>query len=196
MCCTPTRVRDARSTLGRSCETEESSTMTSSRLIEAGGQESSYACQSGTGRDSAAFSRRFVTPLLVISTLNPMNSSLIATALVPIAHALSVSIGRTAILVSVLYLASSIAQPAAGKLAEQLGPRRVLIAGSALVLLGGTIGGVGQDPGDTDCRAGPDRNRHLSRLSGGDGDHPPPRHLGGHEPTAGPSAWRPIYRRH
>jgi MFS family permease len=82
---------------------------------------------------------------LVISTLNPMNSSLIATALVPIAHALSVSIGRTAILVSVLYLASSVAQPAAGKLAEQLGPRRVLIAGSALVLLGGIIGGVGQD---------------------------------------------------
>ena len=119
--------------------------MTSSRLIEAGGQESSYAGQSGTGRDSAAFSRRFVTPLLVISTLNPMNSSLIATALVPIAHALSVSIGRTAILVSVLYLASSVAQPAAGKLAEQLGPRRVLIAGSALVLLGGIIGGVGQD---------------------------------------------------
>jgi len=82
---------------------------------------------------------------LVISTLNPMNSSLIATALVPIAHALSVSIGRTAILVSVLYLASSVAQPAAGKLAEQLGPRRVLTAGSALVLLGGIIGGVGQD---------------------------------------------------
>ena len=119
--------------------------MTSSGRIEAGKQESSHADEAGTGRQPSAFSRRFVTPLLVISTLNPMNSSLIATALVPIAHALNVSIGRTAILVSVLYLASSIAQPAAGKLAEQLGPRRVLIAGSALVLLGGTIGGVGQD---------------------------------------------------
>jgi nicotinamidase-related amidase/MFS family permease len=96
-------------------------------------------------RRSEAFSWRFVTPLFMSCSLNPVNSSLIATALVPIAHAMSVSVGQTAVLVSALYLASSIAQPTAGKLAEELGPRRVFIAGIVLVLIGGIVGGVGQD---------------------------------------------------
>jgi MFS family permease len=96
-------------------------------------------------RQDQAFSWRFVTPLLLSATLNPINTSLIATALVPIAHALNVPVGRTAILVSALYLASSIAQPTAGKLAEPFGPRRVLMGGVLLVVLGGIVGGVGQD---------------------------------------------------
>jgi MFS family permease len=99
----------------------------------------------GVDRQDGAFSWRFVSPLYVAATLNPINSSLIATALVPIAHALNVPVGQTAILVSALYLASAIAQPAAGKLAEQFGPRRVLFAGILLVLLGGIIGGVAHD---------------------------------------------------
>jgi MFS family permease len=92
-----------------------------------------------------AFSWRFVTPLYLGSSLNPINSSVIATALVPIAHSMGVSVGKTAVLVSALYLASSIAQPTAGKLSEQLGPRRVFLAGIILVLAGGIIGGVGQN---------------------------------------------------
>jgi MFS family permease len=63
-----------------------------------------------------------VTPLVVGSALNPINSSVIATALVPIAAALQVPVGRTLILVSSLYLACAIAQPTAGKLAEEFGP--------------------------------------------------------------------------
>ena len=55
-----------------------------------------------------------------------------ATALVPIGHALHVSVGQTAVLVSVLYVASSIAQPTAGRLAEHFGPRRALLAGAAM----------------------------------------------------------------
>ncbi|MFF1359148.1 MFS transporter [Streptomyces sp. NPDC058297] len=79
------------------------------------------------------------------SALNPINSSLIATGLVSIAHAMGVPIGQTAVLVSALYLASSIAQPTAGKLAEELGPRRVFLVGIMLVLVGGVVGGIGQD---------------------------------------------------
>ncbi|MFF1734888.1 MFS transporter [Streptomyces sp. NPDC058247] len=79
------------------------------------------------------------------SALNPINSSLIATGLVPIAHAMGVPVGQTAVLVSALYLASSIAQPTAGKLAEELGPRRVFLVGIMLVLGGGVVGGLGQD---------------------------------------------------
>jgi predicted MFS family arabinose efflux permease len=75
------------------------------------------------------------------SAFNPTNSTLIATALVPIAHSMGVSVGRTAVLVSALYLACSVAQPTFGKLSEELGPRRVFLAGIVLVLIGGLIGG-------------------------------------------------------
>jgi MFS family permease len=92
-----------------------------------------------------AFGWKFVTPMFLGSALNPVNSSLIATALVPIAAALGVSVGRTAVLVSALYLASSIAQPTAGKLSEEFGPRRVFLAGIVLVLLGGLVGGLAQN---------------------------------------------------
>jgi MFS family permease len=92
-----------------------------------------------------AFSWRFVTPLFMGSTLNPVNSSLIATALVPIAAAVNVSVGRTAVLVSALYLASAIAQPTAGKLSEEFGPRRVFLVGILAVLVGGVVGGLGHD---------------------------------------------------
>jgi predicted MFS family arabinose efflux permease len=88
------------------------------------------------------FSWRFTTPLFIGSALNPINSSLIATALVPIAHGLGVSIGQTAALVTALYLASAIAQPTAGKAAEVFGPRRVFLAGIGLVLVGLPLGGV------------------------------------------------------
>ena len=36
------------------------------------------------------------------------------------------------------------AQPTAGKLAEEFGPRRVFLAGIVLVLLGGLVGGSGR----------------------------------------------------
>ena len=88
------------------------------------------------------FGPRFVAPLLMGSTLNPVNSSVIATALVAIATAVGVPIGRTSILISCLYLTSAIAQPTAGRLAEEFGPRRVFLVGIVIVLLGGLLGGV------------------------------------------------------
>jgi MFS family permease len=92
-----------------------------------------------------AFSWRFVTPLLLGSALNPVNSSLIATALVPIAAAMHIPVGRTAVLVSALYLATAIGQPTAGKLSEVFGPRRVFLGGILAVLAGGLVGGLGSD---------------------------------------------------
>ena len=93
-------------------------------------------------RTRTVFSWRFVTPLLAGSALNPINSSLIATALVPIAAALHVPVGRTAVLVSALYLTTAIAQPTAGKLSEEFGPRRVFLGGILTVLAGGVVGGL------------------------------------------------------
>ncbi|MGW7634866.1 MFS transporter [Streptomyces decoyicus] len=99
----------------------------------------------GTSHTTNAFSWRFVTPLLTGSAINAINSSLIATALVPIAAAVHVSVGRTAVLVSALYLASAVAQPMGGKLAEEFGPRRVFLVGVLIVLAGGIVGGSGQN---------------------------------------------------
>lgn len=91
------------------------------------------------------FSWRFTTPLFVGSALNPVNSSLIATALLPIARDLHIQIGQTAPLVAGLYLASTTAQPTAGKAAEVFGPRRVFMAGIITVILGSLLGGFAQN---------------------------------------------------
>ncbi|MEY9863159.1 MFS family permease [Catenulispora sp. GAS73] len=85
---------------------------------------------------------RFVAPLYLGSALNPINSSIIATALVALAAALHITVGATAILISSLYLTSALAQPAAGRLAEEFGPRRVFLAGIGLVLVAGVVGSV------------------------------------------------------
>src|ERR1700733_11207743 len=91
------------------------------------------------------FPWQFTTPLFIGSALNPINSSLIATALLPIAHGIGVPIGQTAALVTALYLATAIAQPTAGKAAEVLGPRRVFTTGIIMVGVGGLAGGFAQD---------------------------------------------------
>jgi len=91
------------------------------------------------------FGARFVTPMFMGAALNPINSSVIATALVSIAAAMGVPVGRTSILISSLYLTSAIAQPTCGRLAEEFGPRRVFLAGIAIVLAAGILGGVGQN---------------------------------------------------
>ncbi|WP_067794587.1 MFS transporter [Actinomadura formosensis] len=88
------------------------------------------------------FGRRFSTPLILGATLNPVNSSIVATALVPIAAAMDSSVGRVALLVTVLYVASAVAQPAMGRFAELLGPRRLFLAGTLLVAAGGAVGAL------------------------------------------------------
>lgn len=92
-----------------------------------------------------AFSWRFVTPMFIGSALNPINSSMIATALLSIASAMHVSVGSTSVLVTALYMACAVAQPTGGKLVEVFGPRRVFLAGILIVLAGGIVGGVAQN---------------------------------------------------
>ncbi|MGW6144857.1 MFS transporter [Streptomyces sp. NPDC055140] len=107
---------------------------TSRRTVEpAAGQEPDH---------ERPFSARFVTPLFMGAALNPVNSSLIATALVSIAVAMHVPVGQTVVLISCLYLTSAIAQPIAGRLSEEFGPRRVFLAGITVVLAAGVIGGL------------------------------------------------------
>ena len=78
------------------------------------------------------FGPRLVTPMYMGAALNPINSSVIATALVSIAAAMGVPVGQTSILISSLYLTSAVAQPTAGRLSEEFGPRRVFLVGIAI----------------------------------------------------------------
>jgi MFS family permease len=103
------------------------------------------AASDATPMPGPPFPWQFTTPLFIGSALNPVNSSLIATALLPIAHGIGVPVGQTAALVGALYLATAIAQPTAGKAADVLGPRRVFLAGILMVGVGGLVGGFGQD---------------------------------------------------
>jgi MFS family permease len=59
-------------------------------------------------RPTRAAACRFMAPLLLGSMLNPINSSIIATALVSIGRDFGVGPGVTASLVAALYLASAI----------------------------------------------------------------------------------------
>ncbi|MEZ0092287.1 MFS transporter [Streptacidiphilus sp. EB129] len=98
---------------------------------------------SGAGAPAGSpFGPRFVAPLYLGAALNPINSSIIATALVSIAAAMHITVGGTAILISSLYLTSALAQPAAGRLAEVFGPRRVFLTGIVLVLVAGIVGSL------------------------------------------------------
>ncbi len=86
------------------------------------------------------FGFRFVTPLGLGSTLNPVNSTMISTALVPIAGDFHASVAQTGWLIAGLYLASAVAQPTMGRLADLFGPRRVYLVALILVALSGLIG--------------------------------------------------------
>lgn len=95
--------------------------------------------------DADAFDRRLVPPMILGSLLNPVNSSLIAVALVPIGIALGAPAAETAWLVSGLYLATAVGQPVTGRLVDLYGPRPLYLAGTALVGIGGLLGALAPD---------------------------------------------------
>src|SRR5918992_327376 len=88
------------------------------------------------------FGFRFMSPLLLGTLLNPINSAMIATALVPIGRDLHVGPSSTAWLIASLYLAAGIGQPLMGRIAELYGPRKVSLMGLILVALAGLAGAL------------------------------------------------------
>ncbi|MER6353942.1 MFS transporter [Streptomyces sp. NPDC001634] len=98
----------------------------------------------GTGRSAPAdrFDRRLIAPMVLGSVLNPVNSSMIAVALVPIGVAFGAPPARTAWLVSALYLATAVGQPVIGRLVDMYGPRRLYLTGTALVGTAGLMGAL------------------------------------------------------
>ncbi|GAA3719159.1 MFS transporter [Streptomyces tremellae] len=88
----------------------------------------------------AGFDRRLLPPMLLGSVLNPINSTIISVALVPIGRALGAPVSQTAWLVSALYLATSLGQPVVGRLIDLFGPRRLFLLSTGLVGVAGVVG--------------------------------------------------------
>ncbi|MCI2417339.1 MFS transporter [Saccharopolyspora sp. K220] len=75
---------------------------------------------------------KFVTPIAFGTILQPLNSSMIAVALVGIRDYFNAGTSVTW-LVSALYLATAVAAPAMGRIADVFGPRRTSLVGLILV---------------------------------------------------------------
>lgn len=74
------------------------------------------------------------------AVLNPVNSTIVSVALVPIGVALGQPPGATAWLVSGLYLTTAVGQPVVGRLVDVYGPRRLFLPATGLVGLAGVLG--------------------------------------------------------
>lgn len=96
--------------------------------------------QSIAGTEKPAFDRRLLPPMMLGSVLNPINSTIISVALVPIAKALGAPASQTAWLVSALYLATALGQPVVGRLIDIFGPRRLFLVSTSLVGVAGVVG--------------------------------------------------------
>jgi MFS family permease len=88
------------------------------------------------------FDRRLLAPMILGSILNPVNSSIVAVALVPIAVAFGAPAAETAWLVSALYVATAIGQPLVGRLVDVFGPRRLFLVGTVLTGVAGLLGAL------------------------------------------------------
>lgn len=74
-----------------------------------------------------------VTGLSLGTALNPLNSSMIAVALVVLRADFGLDVAAVTWVVTSFYLASAAGQPVMGRLADRFGPRRMFMLGMALV---------------------------------------------------------------
>lgn len=79
------------------------------------------------------FNQKLITPMILGSILNPINSSIISVALIPIGQAFGAPPSETAWLISALYLATAIGQPVVGKLIDLFGPKILFLIATSLV---------------------------------------------------------------
>ena len=77
--------------------------------------------------------RLLLASLALGTLLNPLNSSMIAVALVPLQREFDVGVAMSTWLVSGFYLAAAVGQPLMGRLVDLLGARRLFVAGLVTV---------------------------------------------------------------
>ncbi|WP_020577571.1 MFS transporter [Actinopolymorpha alba] len=76
---------------------------------------------------------RLIASVAPGTLLNPLNSSMIAVALVPLQHEFEVGVATSSWLVSGFYLAAAVGQPLMGRFVDLFGARRMFLAGLGLV---------------------------------------------------------------
>lgn len=74
-----------------------------------------------------------IAALSIGTALNPLNSSMIAVALVVLREDFSLDVATVTWVITAFYLASAAGQPLMGRLADRFGPRRLFTFGMALV---------------------------------------------------------------
>lgn len=78
---------------------------------------------------------RLIVALGLGTLLNPLNSSMIAVALVRLQQEFEVGVATSSWLVSMFYVAGAVGQPLMGRLVDQFGARRVFLGGLAIVFV-------------------------------------------------------------
>lgn len=80
--------------------------------------------------------------MVIGGILNPINSSMLAVALIPIGASFGVPPSETAWLITGLYLATAVGQPVVGRLVDLYGPRPLYLIGTAVVGIAGLLGAL------------------------------------------------------
>lgn len=96
---------------------------------------------SGAAGGSAArpVPARLVLAVCLGTLLNPLNSSMIAVALLRLRADFGVSVGAVSWVVSGFYLSAAVCQPLAGRIADQFGARRMFCLGLVVVCVTGVL---------------------------------------------------------
>jgi MFS family permease len=82
----------------------------------------------------------FMLPLVLGTMMNPLNSTMLATALLTLCNSFKVTVGQGAILITSLYVTAMIAQPLMGRLADIFSAKKINLLGFGLVLIAALIG--------------------------------------------------------
>jgi MFS family permease len=83
---------------------------------------------------------RLLPPLVIGAMLNPLNSTMLSTALMRLTHAFGHDVSSGALLITPLYITAMIGQPLMGRLADLYSPKKVSYLGLVLVMVAVIIG--------------------------------------------------------
>lgn len=83
---------------------------------------------------------RFMLPLVLGAMMNPLNSTMLSTALTTICNGFNRELSSGSLLITPLYIAATVGQPLMGRLADLYDPKLINRLGFLLVLFGAIVG--------------------------------------------------------
>jgi MFS family permease len=104
-----------------------------------GGERNTDGAVKGADSDRWVMTR-LLPPLVIGAMLNPLNSTMLSTALMRLTHAFGRDVSSGALLITPLYITAMIGQPLMGRLADLYSPKRVSYLGLVLVMAAVIVG--------------------------------------------------------